>query len=88
MKSVSLIIAALWILCLVFTAATANAQTATRTGRDASNRWISHQMNQPAPGSAMISSASQARMDEIRELYELAKREARAKAEAKAAGPK
>jgi hypothetical protein len=42
------------------------------------DRWLSHQMNQPAPDFGERN-LSQERLNELRELYELAKREAEAK---------
>ena len=76
MKHMSFVIAALCVMCPTFTATAAHAQSATQ--RDTSDQWISHQMNQPPPGATKITSTSQERIDEIRRLYELAKREAQA----------
>ena len=86
MKHISSIIAALWFFCLLFTGATAHAQPATHQDRNTANQWLSHQMNQPPPGATRISSTSQERLDEIRQLYELAKREAQAGSRKQAAG--
>ncbi|MDQ7782842.1 MAG: hypothetical protein RDU20_08180 [Desulfomonilaceae bacterium] len=76
MKHIFLVIAALCVMFPTFTATAAHAQSATQPAT--SDQWISHQMNQPPPGAARITSTSQERLDEIRRLYELAKREAQA----------
>jgi hypothetical protein len=52
-----------------------------------SDQWVSHQMNQPAPDFS-DRSLSQERLDDLRELYERAKREAEAKAAKKASDKK
>ncbi len=88
MKHCPSILAALWVLCLLFTCVTAHAQPETRRDRDTSNQWLSHQMNQPPPGATRITGTSQDRLDDIRQLYELAKREAQAGSQRSAAGPR
>ena len=47
------------------------------------DQWVSHQMNQPPPDMS-DKQLSQDRLDELRQLYELARREAEAKAGKKA----
>jgi hypothetical protein len=51
------------------------------------DRWLSHQMNQPAPDFGERN-LSQERLNELRELYELAKREAEAKSGKKSSDKK
>jgi len=50
------------------------------------DQWISHQMSQPPPELAKGRAPSPDRVNDIRELYELAKREAQVNAE-RQAGP-
>jgi hypothetical protein len=79
-----LCISAIVLLCFVQTPANAQAQQA---GRGSSDQWTSHQMNQPPPG-AGDKDLSKDRLDDIRELYELARKEAEAKAAQKPADKK
>ena len=48
-----------------------------------SDQWVSHQMNQPPPGSGDKYTVSQDRLDEIQQLYLQAKKEADAKVDNK-----
>ena len=65
------------ILCLTHTLSP--AQQAQQAGRDTSQQWQSHQMNQPPPGSS-DKDLSKDRLEDVRQLYELARKEAEAKA--------
>lgn len=87
MKS-SLCLCCMWTLVvLCFAHNPADAQQAQQAGRSSSDQWTSHQMNQPPPG-AGDKDLSKDRLDDIRELYELARKEAEAKASQKPADKK
>ncbi|MFH1112814.1 MAG: hypothetical protein V1792_02740 [Pseudomonadota bacterium] len=86
MKYCPCIRTAVWVLCLLFTCVAAYAQPGTPSDGDNSNQWLSHQMNQPPPGATRITSTAQDRVDDIRQLYELAKREAQAGGQRRAVG--
>lgn len=76
-------------LLLVFSAGSSFNARAQQSSQDspAQKRWLSHQMNQPAPDFG-DRNLSQERLDELRELYEEARREAEAKAGKKPADKK
>ena len=48
-------------------------------GSGAPNQWVSHQMNQPPPPTSERHKISQDRIDELQQLYELARKEQEAK---------
>jgi hypothetical protein len=72
-------------LCLTYIPA--EAQQAQQGSRGSSDQWLSHQMNQPPPDSGG-KNLSKDRLDDIRQLYDLAKKEAAAKAAQKPADKK
>jgi hypothetical protein len=84
MKSLLYICCILSIIGLCFAHFPAGAQ---QGGSASSDQWLSHQMNQPPPG-AGGKDLSQDRLDDIRQLYEQAKKEAAAKAAQKPADKK
>ncbi|MEW6138194.1 MAG: hypothetical protein AB1733_08180 [Thermodesulfobacteriota bacterium] len=59
------------------------AQSASSANRDQPDQWVSHQMNQPPPELGRGRVPSPERVDEIRQLYELARKEAEARAKGK-----
>jgi len=60
------------------------AQSGASGDGDKPDQWVSHQMSQPPPELAKARAPSPDRVDDIRKLYELAKREAQAKVERQA----
>ncbi len=53
----------------------ANAQSFQQKGTKPTKQFMSHQMNQPSPAPEKAPDLSKERVDEIQELYELAKKE-------------
>ncbi len=73
------------LLCLAFAPDRARAQSAPATNPPpADSQWLSHQMNQPPPADHSKYAISQDRVDDIMQLYLQAKKEAEARAAAKA----
>lgn len=72
-------LAIMLLLCMALACIPVQAQTRTSGDSDSPTRWLSHQMNQPPPESAARPKLSQERIDEIRQLYELAKTETKKK---------
>ena len=62
---------------------TAQAQAVQPPDSRSSDQWVSHQMNQPLPGTGDKYSVSQDRLDDIQQLYLQAKKEMDAKADTK-----
>ncbi|MBI4964373.1 MAG: hypothetical protein HY913_13935 [Desulfomonile tiedjei] len=87
MKSLLCLCCMLAIVFLCLALVPASAQQAQPGSRGSSDQWTSHQMNQPPPG-AGDKDLSKDRLDDIRELYELARKEAEAKAAPKPADKK
>lgn len=78
MQSASIAIAVVAVtLCL--TVSQVLAQSGAPGGSDNPDRWVSHQMSQPPPDLGKDRTPSPDRVDDIRKLYELAKKEAEAK---------
>jgi len=75
------------VIVLCITHIPANGQQARQGASGSPDQWLSHQMNQPPPG-AGEKDLSQDRLDDIRQLYDLARKEAEAKAAAKPADKK
>jgi hypothetical protein len=73
MKSLIVII---WVTLSIFFSAQWNPATAQVTSQNppAADQWLSHQMNQPPPGTDKYS-ISKDRLEEIRQLYLQAKQE-------------
>jgi hypothetical protein len=67
-------------MIFAFSLSTAQAQDVPPRDSRSSNQWISHQMNQPPPGTSDRYHISKDRMDEIQQLYLQAKKEMDAKA--------
>jgi len=72
----------LLIICFVLMSSLVIGQASSQADKPSSDQWVSHQMNQPPP-SADKYKVSQDRIDEIRQLYDLAKQEADAKKDPK-----
>ncbi len=64
---------ALFVVCIA--AGYAGAQSLPNGKGTSDGQWVSHQMNQPLPDKPARYKMSQARVDDIRHLYELAKKE-------------
>ncbi len=79
MKAVLILCCILAGIMLCLTHIPAHAQQPQQAGRGSPDQWLSHQMNQPPPDSG-AKDLSQDRVDDIRQLYEQAKKEAAAKA--------
>jgi len=79
MKLIPSLCCILGIIILCFTHTPARAQQAQQASRDNSQQWQSHQMNQPPPGTS-DKDLSRDRIEDVRQLYELARKEAEAKA--------
>ncbi|MFZ5865755.1 MAG: hypothetical protein ACOYXY_07740 [Thermodesulfobacteriota bacterium] len=60
---------------LSFAAATAIAQTDAAGRPSTPDQWASHQMNQPPPDKSGRHQISEKRIDEIKELYQQAKKD-------------
>lgn len=82
MKTPFSVLSIVLIACFVLTCSVAFGQSTSQADRPSSDQWVSHQMNQPPP-SADRYKVSQDRIDEIRQLYDLAKRETEAKSDTK-----
>jgi hypothetical protein len=80
MKSVCAMVFILWASSLLVAPTIGYAQPRTHRDRDNPQQWVSHQMNQPPPETGVKNNLSQERIEEIRQLYELAKREAEQRA--------
>lgn len=74
-------ISILVILCLtaMISAPSGSCSETSGSPADKDQQWISHQMNQPVSETDRRSNLSGDRVDEISDLYELAKREQEAK---------
>jgi hypothetical protein len=70
-------------MIFVFSLSTAQAQAVQPSAPSSSNQWISHQMNQPPPGTGDRYHISKDRLDEIQQLYRQAQKEMDAKADTK-----
>jgi hypothetical protein len=64
-----------------------NAQSPTLTPNTNAEQWRSHQMNQPSPSSGENDVLSNDRLEEIRQLYMEAKREAEKKPPSESRNP-
>jgi hypothetical protein len=75
----------LWgLIALAAQVVPAEAQVAHQSGASSSEAWVSHQMNQPPPGTGDRYDVSPDRLDEIRQLYMQAKQEYESKKDIKA----
>jgi hypothetical protein len=66
-------------MIFAFSLSTAQAQDVQPRDSRSSSQWISHQMNQPPPGTSDRNHISKDRLDEIQQLYLQAKKEMDAK---------
>jgi hypothetical protein len=78
----SLILIVFVTLTTFFSACPARAQVTSQNPPATTDQWVSHQMNQPPPGTDKYS-VSQNRLDEIRQLYLQAKQELEKKSDKK-----
>lgn len=81
-----LIAIALLAVTLYLTVSEVRAQSGAPGDGVKPDQWVSHQMSQPPPELPKDRAPSPDRVNDIRELYELAKREAQARVE-RQAGP-
>ncbi|MGO9121736.1 MAG: hypothetical protein ACLQPD_29515 [Desulfomonilaceae bacterium] len=81
MKSLGLLI---WVTLSILSSGEWNLAPAQVTSQNppATDQWVSHQMNQPPPGTDKYS-ISQQRLEEIRQLYLQAKQELEKKTDKK-----
>jgi hypothetical protein len=78
----SLILIVFVTLTTFFSACPVRAQVTSQNPPATTDQWVSHQMNQPPPGTDKYS-ISQNRLDEIRQLYLQAKQELEKKSDKK-----
>jgi hypothetical protein len=78
----SLILIVLVTMTIFFSAYPARAQVTSQNPPATTDQWLSHQMNQPPPGTDKYS-ISQNRLEEIRQLYLQAKQELEKKTDKK-----
>jgi hypothetical protein len=84
--SIKTIITVTWLLGSIVFAAhihPAQAQVTHQSGTSSSETWVSHQMNQPPPGTGDRYDVSPDRADEIRQLYMQARQEHESKKDIK-----
>lgn len=83
--SMKTILIAIAVLELVSFPSISPVYSQSGAGSDGSrpDQWVSHQMNQPRPELGKRRAVSQERVEEIRKLYELARKEAEARAKGK-----
>ena len=86
MRSLLLIVLSWLVLLLASAASIVQAQQSFQNV-PSPDQWLSHQMNQPPPDLS-DKQLSQDRIDELRQLYDLAKQEAEAKTGKKATDKK
>ncbi len=85
-NDIRLIITLGWLLIIIAFALPvfpAKAQVAHQSGTSSSDAWVSHQMNQPPPGTGDRYDVSPDRLDEIRQLYMQARQEQEGKKDVK-----
>jgi hypothetical protein len=75
MKRALEISVALLFLAILIVPGSACAQSLPKGKTDTNTQWVSHQMNQPLPVKRARYKMSQARLDDIKLLYEQAKKE-------------
>ena len=79
-----LAVAWLWLLTVSFGCfCDVHAQVAHQSENSSSDGWVSHQMNQPPPGTGDRYDVSADRLDEIRQLYMQARQEHESKKDLK-----
>jgi hypothetical protein len=79
MKSFLCAVCGLLIVCFCSLDQPGHAQAPSKAKSGSPDPWASHQMNQPSPEAPKKIGLSQARIDEIRQLYLEAKKEIDAK---------
>ena len=87
MKTILIAIAVLSLPGLLFVSPV-RAQSTDGSNSGRPDQWVSHQMNQPRPELGKRRTLSQQRVEDIKKLYELAKKEAEARAKGKASSSK
>jgi hypothetical protein len=78
MQLISIVIASLGVMLCV-SVSKVRAQSGAPGNSDKPYQWVSHQMNQPPPDLRKGRTRSPESVDDIRRLYELAKKEAEAR---------